>query len=151
MKATKMTDKPEYLDIGPLAGAKLLAMLMHAIGQAHVKSTIITSGTRHLAVITPSLPGTARLTPEAHDRATRIVARLMTHLEADPEFHQGDRILLGLNADGNSGLGFDGYPEGVAGAERLMQDLVDHVAAIMKETGIQPRGSRRQHGPPEWS
>jgi hypothetical protein len=146
-----MTNEPEYLDISQLAGAELLAMLMHAIGQAHAKSTIVTNGTRHLAVITPSLPGTARLTPEAHDRATRIVARLMAHLQADPEFRQGDRILLGLNADGNSGLGFDGYPEGVAGAERVMQDLADHVAAIMKETGIQPRRSRRQHGRPEWS
>jgi hypothetical protein len=152
VKATKMTDEPAYLDIGPLTGAELLAALLHAIGRAAEQSTIITDGTRHLAVITPSLQETPRLTAEAHDRATRIVSRLRPHLLADPEFDGGDRILLGLNAaNGDAGLGVSNYPAGRAGAQRLMQDLVDHAAAIMKEAGIQPRGSRRQYGPPRWS
>ena len=147
-----MTDRPEYLDIGPLSGGELLAALLAAIGRAHESSTIIMDGTRQLAIITPSLQETPNLSQRAHDRATRIVQRLIPHLSADPEFDEGDRVLLGITDQSNDGgFGCANYPEGRAGAERLMQDLVGHAAAIMKETGIRPRGSRPQHGPPEWS
>jgi len=84
-----------------------------------------------------------RKTFEPHDRLTRISERLMNHLDRDPEFQPGDRMVVFLNDDKRSGIGVHGY-EGETPDLDAMADLFVHIRAVFavngKELKIVPLG-----------
>jgi hypothetical protein len=71
---------------------------------------------------------------EPHDRLTRISARLMEAFDADPEFQEGDKLIVFLNNEKMSGIGVHGYGGETPDLDAMV-DLFIHLKAVFKANG----------------
>ena len=76
-----------------------------------------------------------------HDRLTRIADRLLTVVEADPEYQDGDKCIVFMDGDNHGGLGMHGYDSDT----EAMVNLFVHLKAIFAANGrtlmVMPIGS----------
>jgi hypothetical protein len=76
--------------------------------------------------------GVKRTVNSGHDRLTRVADRALQFIEQDPDYREGDRIIVALDdGAGTSGLGLCGYKP--PGAEELAAaDMMRQLRAITK-------------------
>lgn len=72
---------------------------------------------------------------EPMDRLTRIGGRLLDAARVDPEYREGDKVIV-LTEDENAlgGIAYHGYPEGQEGD--VVQDLFYRLYIIAKANGL---------------
>jgi hypothetical protein len=69
---------------------------------------------------------------EPMDRLTRLAGVARDAIEADPEYEEGDRLLISLNDDDNGGF----YASGFSGPAELIVDLLEHVKGMLLSIGV---------------
>lgn len=78
---------------------------------------------------------------EPHDRLTRLCDVMTRALEADPEYRDGDKVIVFLDDGDRGGIQLFGYESDVD----AMADLLTHLKAIFEANGktlmIMPIGS----------
>lgn len=80
------------------------------------------------------------------DRYTQLVRDGIEAMEASPHFREGDKLLAGVDCDGEQHGGFGA--RGFEGHADLFVSLIDHAKAVIQSTGVarmvyekQPDGS----------
>lgn len=68
---------------------------------------------------------------QPHDRLTRLCAAMMSALEADPEYRDGDKAIIMLDDGVKGGLVLSGYDNDT----QAMVDLLCHLRAIFEVNG----------------
>lgn len=69
-----------------------------------------------------------------HDRLTRISARMMEAMDADPEFQEGDRAIIFLNNGDWGGIGIHRF-EGETPDLDALAELFIHLKAVFRANG----------------
>jgi hypothetical protein len=68
---------------------------------------------------------------QPHDRLTRITERVISTIEADPEYREGDHAIVFMDDGNRGGIGMHGYESDT----EAMADLLLHLKAIFEANG----------------
>lgn len=72
-----------------------------------------------------------KMSDRPHDRLTRIGDRLTDLFDADPEYQEGDKLIVFLDDGKRGGIAIHGYEDSTA----AMVDLLLHLRAIFNANG----------------